>query len=115
MHLTTGSAKHNSSDDEKAVTDRGHGVVEPYYADAEDPLEENEVFKKTHDGVNFRTVGWPRASVIFLKGMVVPHEELVQPLTRPQSSSQPESSASLRLCIVLERWAVRCQSLAGEL
>ena len=29
-------------------------------------LEDNEVFKKSA-GVNFRTVGWPRASVIFLK------------------------------------------------
>lgn len=27
----------------------------------------DEVFKKTKDGVDFRTVGWPRASVIFLK------------------------------------------------
>jgi hypothetical protein len=26
-----------------------------------------EVFKETKDGVNFRTVGWPRAAVIFLK------------------------------------------------
>lgn len=30
-------------------------------------LEEHEVFKQTTDGVNFRTVKWPRASVIFLK------------------------------------------------
>lgn len=28
---------------------------------------EHEVFKKTEDGVDFRTVGWPRASIIFLK------------------------------------------------
>jgi hypothetical protein len=62
MSLRTGPIKHNSSDDEK-----GQGVVEPYYPDAEDPLEENEVFKKTHVGVDFRTVGWPRASIIFLK------------------------------------------------
>ncbi len=69
MSLRTGSIKHNSSDDEKAQPHYGTGVVEPYYPDVEDPLEENEVFKKTHEGVDFRTVGWPRASVIFLKGM----------------------------------------------
>ncbi len=68
MSLHNGSTKNNSSDDEKAATNYGTGVVEPYYADAEDPLEANEVFKKTHDGVDFRTVGWPRASIIFLKG-----------------------------------------------
>lgn len=33
----------------------------------EGTVEDYEVFKKTHEGVNFRTVGWPRASVIFLK------------------------------------------------
>jgi len=65
MSLRTGSVKHGSSDDEKVQPEKG--VVEPYYPDAEDPLEENEVFKKTHEGVDFRTVGWPRASVIFLK------------------------------------------------
>lgn len=31
--------------------------------------DEFEVFKKNADGVDFRTVGWPRASVIFLKSM----------------------------------------------
>ncbi|KAG7094912.1 hypothetical protein E1B28_005718 [Marasmius oreades] len=30
-------------------------------------LDSDEVFKQTKDGVNFRTVGWPRASFIFLK------------------------------------------------
>ena len=65
MSLRTSSVKNHSSDDEKAQPNYGAGVVEPY----EDPLEENEVFKKTKEGVDFRTVGWPRASVIFLKGM----------------------------------------------
>lgn len=46
-------------------------VENGYTGDVMDPItgvdEEHEVFKK--DGlVNFRTVGWPRASVIFLKG-----------------------------------------------
>jgi hypothetical protein len=30
-------------------------------------MESHEVFKKTEDGVDFRTVSWPRACVIFLK------------------------------------------------
>lgn len=33
----------------------------------EGTLEDFEVFKKTAEGVDFRTVGWPRATVIFLK------------------------------------------------
>lgn len=32
-----------------------------------DDGEKGEVFKQTKDGVNFRTLGWPWASVIFLK------------------------------------------------
>jgi len=66
MSLKVGSIRNRSSDDEKAQPNYGTGIVEDY-ADAQDPLEENEVFKKTHEGVNFRTVGWPRAAVIFLK------------------------------------------------
>ncbi|KAH6679074.1 putative N amino acid transport system protein [Halenospora varia] len=61
------SIKQNSTDDEKRAPHFDNGVVEAHYGDVEDPLEENEVFKKTHDGVDFRTVGWPRATVIFLK------------------------------------------------
>ncbi|KAK8028351.1 hypothetical protein PG991_005407 [Apiospora marii] len=37
----------------------------PPASDAE--LESHEVFKKNADGVDFRTVGWPPATVIFLK------------------------------------------------
>lgn len=70
MSFGAASIKNNSSDDEKTTTiDHGTGVVENYTGDVEDPLEDNEVFKKTHDGVDFRTVSWQRASVIFLKGM----------------------------------------------
>lgn len=68
MSIKTGSIKNINSDDEKGHPETSLGVFEPYYGDLEDPLEQNEVFKKTHEGVNFRTVGWPRASVIFLKG-----------------------------------------------
>ena len=65
MSLRTGSLKEKSagSDSEKGVN-FGQGVVEPY----EDDFESHEIFKKNVDGVDFRTVGWPRASVIFLKG-----------------------------------------------
>lgn len=73
MSLRAGSIKNQSSDDEKHSHDKEYDVVEPYTHDVEDPLEENEVFKKTHDGVDFRTVGWPRASVIFLKGLSLPN------------------------------------------
>lgn len=37
----------------------------PPSSDAE--LESHEVFKKNADSVDFRTVGWPWATVIFLK------------------------------------------------
>jgi hypothetical protein len=94
------------SDDEKGVNaDFGRGVVEDY-PDVADPLEDREIFKKTHDGVDFRTVGWPRASVIFLKSMLPFHipahimnetDDCVIKL-----SSQPVFSASQRLCTVLE-------------
>lgn len=47
-----GNVSHSPEDPEKIV----EGTFEDY-----------EVFKQTNEGVNFRTVGWPRASVIFLK------------------------------------------------
>jgi len=59
-------------DDEKGIPHTSNGILESHYGDVEDPLEENEVFKKTHDGVDFRTVGWKRAAVIFLKGKYIP-------------------------------------------
>ena len=116
MSLRAGSVKHNSSDDEKAQPNFGQGVVETYNQDAEDPLEENEVFKKTHEGVNFRTVGWPRASVIFLKGMTLLgfrhmcRAELID----IQSSSQPVCSQFLPQCIPSVHLVVLFQSSAGE-
>lgn len=68
MSSRTGSIKHTSSGEEKGIQPGYEsGVVEKYSGDVEDPLEDNEVFKKTHEGVDFRTVGWPRASVIFMK------------------------------------------------
>lgn len=48
-----------------------------------DPKNEDdfEVFKKTTDGVQFRLVGWPKASVIFLKGMLYISVQLTAKLT----------------------------------
>lgn len=43
------------------------GVVQDPEKIIEGTLEDYEVFKQTNEGVNFRTVGWLRASVIFLK------------------------------------------------
>ncbi len=42
-----------------------------FTGDVMDPVNDDdfEVFKKNTDGVQFRTVEWPRASVIFLKGI----------------------------------------------
>jgi hypothetical protein len=39
----------------------------PDTSSKEAELERHEVFKKVDEGVDFRTVGWPRAAVIFLK------------------------------------------------
>lgn len=41
-------------------------VQSPTY-EVSDEKESHEVFKKTEDGVDFRTVSWQRASIIFLK------------------------------------------------
>ena len=35
--------------------------------------DDEEVFRDTQDGVAFRTVGWFRASVMFLKVMIAQH------------------------------------------
>lgn len=73
MSSKPASIKKSSSDNEKSrQPNYGQGVVEPYIA--QDDLEAHEVFKKGVDGVDFRTVGWPRASVIFLKSK--PHPTL---------------------------------------
>ena len=55
-----------AGDSEKGVIpDIGHGEFGPANAIAEE--NDFEVFQKTNDGVDFRTVGWLRASIIFLK------------------------------------------------
>jgi hypothetical protein len=59
--------------EKKVETDSsGASVDHGYTGDVEDPINYDEsdfeVFKKTTTGVDFRTVGWRRASIIFLKG-----------------------------------------------
>jgi len=49
-------------------SDHRVGDVEDVVFDPKDDDDQFEVFKKNTDGVDFRLVGWPRASVIFLKG-----------------------------------------------
>ena len=47
--------------------------IEPRTAESDitvektETLESREIFKKATDGVDFRTVSWPRATIIFLK------------------------------------------------
>lgn len=112
MSLRTASANNHSSDDEKVQPNYGTGVAEPY----EDPMEENEVFKKTKEGVDFRTVGWPRASVIFLKGNIdLQFPNTLRILTYIQSFLLRECSVFHLRCIVWERSVVLLVSLVGEL
>jgi hypothetical protein len=59
--------------DEKKQDDHISGSEDHGVGDVEDTVYKNEdefeVFKKNVDGVDFRLVGWIRASVIFLKGL----------------------------------------------
>lgn len=43
------------------------GIVDEAEGDVVDPQDEHEVFRRGDGAVDFRTVGWPMASVIFLK------------------------------------------------
>ena len=58
---------------EKTATTRLDDDIEPTRAESnvaaekEIALEDREVFKKATDGVDFRTVSWQRATILFLK------------------------------------------------
>lgn len=66
----------NSSLDEKKVVATSTPNIESGYTEAlPSTSDDGEVFKKTKNGVDFRTVGWPRAAIIFLKGKL-PSREL---------------------------------------
>lgn len=111
------STKSPISDDEKGVnTECGRGVVEDY-PDEVDPLEDREIFKKTRDGVDFRTVEWPRASVIFLKSMlpfyILNHITSETNHCMIKSFSQPVFLASQQPCTALELSVVLYQLLVG--
>lgn len=56
-----------SDSDIAPVQSTGVGVHEDADLAKGNTLESHEVFQKTEDGVAFRTVGWPRATIIFLK------------------------------------------------
>lgn len=54
-------------DHKSAQADNIHTIA-PVYDTADDEKESHEVFKKTQNGgVDFRTVSWQRATIIFLK------------------------------------------------
>jgi hypothetical protein len=53
-------SKHDAEPRESSV-DNGQTIV------SDDEIEKHEVFKKGVDGVEFRTVTWQRAIIIFLK------------------------------------------------
>jgi len=65
MELDKKTEAGSGFDNEKNEIDFETGVLDNTSYDKE--IEENEVFKKTSDGVDFRTVGWVRASIIFCK------------------------------------------------
>lgn len=66
MATTTSNApKTPAGPNEDAIEPRG-SVNTPAFEKAE-ILEAHEVFQQTTDGVNFRTVSWQRATIIFLK------------------------------------------------
>ena len=61
------SSPHSSlADEKKATISTSPAEAEVLAGQVDDYNEEHEVFKKNGE-VSFRTVGWPRASVIFLK------------------------------------------------
>lgn len=73
----------NSSINGPSTIDQAEGVVL-------DIREEGEVFKRQDGAVDFRTVGWPMASVIFLKRLI-PNSEIrcLISESHSQSCSQP--------------------------
>ncbi|RDW63845.1 hypothetical protein BP5796_10347 [Coleophoma crateriformis] len=61
MATKVGDEKEGPVVDSPALVEAG------YTEELTGKTDDFEVFKKTKDGVDFRTVGWPRASIIFLK------------------------------------------------
>ncbi|RDW77408.1 hypothetical protein BP6252_05461 [Coleophoma cylindrospora] len=61
MAIKVGDEKEGPVVDSPALVEAG------YTEELTGNTDDFEVFKKTKDGVDFRTVGWPRASIIFLK------------------------------------------------
>jgi hypothetical protein len=66
---TKSNEKVPSIGDKKNAVNIATGTVEPFFENSDDEFERGQVFKQVKDGVNFRTVGWFKTSVIFLKGV----------------------------------------------
>lgn len=115
--MRAASVKNGSSDDEKAQPTYGRGVVEPYYGDVEDPLEENEVFKKTHDSRGCGLSNCRMASSFrhLLEEYLSSQKFAKYQLMSSQLSLQLEFSVSQHQCTVWVLSEVLFQSLAGEL
>lgn len=64
------SSNHRPLDEKNVATSSAPEVEPGYTEELFGTSDDGEVFKKTKDGVDFRTVGWVRASIIFLKGML---------------------------------------------
>lgn len=66
MATTTTNAEKTPAGPNDDVIEPRSSVNVPEFEKAE-ILEAHEVFQQTTDGVNFRTVSWQRATIIFLK------------------------------------------------
>lgn len=77
---------------EAPYPDEPHVDIDTAQAEVEDKFE---VFKRGDGQVDFRTVSWIRASVIFLKSPFPRIISFVMILTRPQSFSPRACSPSL--------------------
>lgn len=57
----------NEDNIEPDITNNGIGPLDEKHDEKHDEREAHEVFQKSTEGVDFRTVSWPRATIIFLK------------------------------------------------
>jgi hypothetical protein len=69
MGVTSDMEAFDSKQQADIIQPRGPSLMEGDVSDSKEgiDLEQYEVFKQTTDGVNFRTVTWQRAIIIFLK------------------------------------------------
>ncbi|RDW83484.1 hypothetical protein BP5796_04975 [Coleophoma crateriformis] len=69
MGLLSGISAFDSKQQIDTIQPHTPSIMEGHVSDLKEDsdLEQHEVFKQTKDGVNFRTVTWQRAIIIFLK------------------------------------------------